>query len=88
MLAANYDIVADHPQDLIVVIDGTTFTSCSSDCNCYGMMLKVLGAINVSSEMLSGQFEAASVIENIPSPIVSNLNVQLENKEKYDATNF
>ena len=52
------------------------------------MMLKVLGAINVSFEMLSGQFEAASVIENIPSPIVSNLNVQPENKEKYDATNL
>jgi hypothetical protein len=40
------------------------------------------------SEMLSGQFEAAPVIENIPSSVVSNLNVQPENKEKYDATDL
>ena len=40
------------------------------------------------SEMLSGQFEAAPVIENIPSSVVSNLNVQPEDKEKYDATDL
>ena len=40
------------------------------------------------SEMLSGQFEAAPVIKNIPSSVVSNLNVQPEDKEKYDATDL
>ena len=31
---------------------------------------------------------AAPVIENIPSSVMSNLNVQPENKEKYDATDL
>ncbi|MDA9160033.1 RDD family protein [Rhodobacteraceae bacterium] len=40
------------------------------------------------SEMLSSQFEAAPVIENIPSSVVSNFNEQPENKEKFDATDL
>ena len=40
--------------------------------------------------MMSGQFKAAPVIENILSPAVYNLNVQPENKEKakYDVTDL
>ena len=42
------------------------------------------------SEMMSGQFKAAPVIENILSPALPNLNVQPENKEKakYDVTDL